>query len=116
MTRNQSQTLALAATKVAARAVEERLFREWFRNVWTIAAVPSDDSGPALLLAVDGDLRIVGADRVARTAFALDDANLANSASLSTNFDFDRSISVATANRMSRFASPAPAPMSSGMC
>jgi AraC-like DNA-binding protein len=92
MTSNQSQTLALAATKVAARAVEERLFREWFRNVWTIAAVPSDDSGPALLLAVDGDLRIVGADRVARAAFALDDASLANSASLSTNFDFDRSL------------------------
>jgi AraC-like DNA-binding protein len=92
MTSNQSQTLALAATKVAARAVEERLFREWFRNVWTIAAVPSDDSGPALLLAVDGDLRIIGADRVARTAFALDDASLASGASLSTHFDFDRSL------------------------
>jgi AraC-like DNA-binding protein/PAS domain-containing protein len=92
MTSNQSHTLALAATKVAARAVEERLFREWFRNVWTIAAVPSDDSGPALLLAVDADLRIVGADRVARTAFALDDERLGGGVPLSTVFDHDRSI------------------------
>src|SRR6202041_1979478 len=92
MTWNQSHTLALAATKVAARAVEERLFREWFRNVWTIAAVPSDDSGPALLLAVDGDLRIVGADRVARTTFALDDERLSGGVPLSTAFDHDRSL------------------------
>jgi len=92
MTSNQSHTLALAATKVAARAVEERLFREWFRNVWTIAAVPSDDSGPALLLAVDGDLRIVGADRVARTTFALDDERLSRGVPLSAAFDHDRSI------------------------
>jgi AraC-like DNA-binding protein len=92
MTSNQSHTLALAATRVAARAVEERLFREWFRNVWTIAAVPSDDSGPALLLAVDADLRIVGADRVARTTFALDDERLSGGVPLSTAFDHDRSI------------------------
>jgi AraC-like DNA-binding protein len=92
MTSNQSHTLALAATKVAARAVEERLFREWFRKVWTIAAVPSDDSGPALLLAVDDDLRIVGADRVARTTFALDDERLSSGVPLSTVFDHDRSI------------------------
>jgi AraC-like DNA-binding protein len=92
MTSNQSHTLALAATKVAARAVEERSFREWFRNVFTIAAVPSDDSGPALLLAVDGDLRIVGADRVARTTFALNDERLSGGVPLSTVFDHDRSI------------------------
>lgn len=92
MTSNQSHTLALAATKVAARAVEERLFREWFRNAWTIAAAPSDDSSPALLLAVDGDLRIVGADRVARETFALDDQRLSGGVPLSTVFDHDRSI------------------------
>ena len=92
MTSNQSHTLALAATQVAARAVEERLFRDWFRNVWTIAGVPSDDSGPALLLAVDSDQRIVGADRVARTTFALDDERLNGGVPLSTVFDHDRSI------------------------
>src|SRR6266496_3304822 len=92
MTSDRSQTMALAATTVAARGVEERIFREAFRNQWIMAAVPSDDSGPALLLAVDRDLHIVGADRVARTAFALEDESLASGASLSTNFDFDRSL------------------------
>jgi AraC-like DNA-binding protein len=92
MTSERSHTLALAATKVAARAVEERLFREWFRNVWTIAAVPFDDSAPALLLAVDSDLRIVGADRVARTAFALNDESLSGGVPLSTTFAHDRSL------------------------
>jgi len=92
MTSDRSQTMALAATTVAARGVEERIFREAFRNQWIMAAVPFDDSGPALLVAVDRDLRIVGADRVARTAFALDDEGLASGASLSTNFDFDRSL------------------------
>ena len=83
--------LTLAATKVAARAVEERLFREFFRNVWTIAAVPSDDSHPALLLAVDSDLRILGADRTARMLFGLDDDRLNRGVPLSAIFDYDRS-------------------------
>jgi transcriptional regulator of acetoin/glycerol metabolism len=90
MMSGRSHTLALAATKVAARGVEERIFREWFRNVWTIAAVPSDDGGPALLLAVDSDLRIVGADRAARAAFALNDESLRGAVPLATVFDFDR--------------------------
>lgn len=83
--------LTLAATRVAARAVEERLFREFFANVWTIAAVPSDDSDPALLLAVDSDLRIVGADRRARMLFGLDDDRLNRGVPLSAIFDYDRS-------------------------
>src|SRR5262249_8451443 len=60
MTSNQSHTLALAATKVAARAVEERLFREWFRNVWTIAAGPSRPTRPALPVCVRQVLRSGG--------------------------------------------------------
>lgn len=90
LTSDQSPTMALAATKVAARGIEERLFREWFRNVWTIAAVPFDDSGPALLLAVDSDLRIVGADRVARVGLGLNDSSLGSGVLLSTIFDCDR--------------------------
>ena len=66
---DRTQQLALAATIASARAVEERLFREFFRHAWIIAAVPCDDSAPALLLAVDEDQCIVGADRVARLAF-----------------------------------------------
>src|SRR5579864_8774530 len=80
---DRTQQLALAATIASARAVEERLFREFFRHAWIIAAVPCDDSAPALLLAVDEDLRIVGADRVARLAFSLTDTHLAGGVHLS---------------------------------
>jgi AraC-like DNA-binding protein len=91
MTADKSHTLALAATKVAARGVEERLFRECFRNMWIIAAALLDDSDEALLLAVDSDQRIVGADRLARSTFALDD-RLNTGLPLQTIFDYDRSI------------------------
>lgn len=84
--------LTLAATKVAARAIEERLFREFYWNVWTIAAIPSDDSHPALLLAVDSDLRILGADRMARMIFGLDDNRLNRGTPLSDIFNYDRSV------------------------
>jgi AraC-like DNA-binding protein len=84
--------MVLAATKVAARGIEERLFRDWFQKVWTIAAAPFDDSDLALLLAVDTDLRIVGADHVARTTFGLTDGSLNGDLYLSTIFDYDRSV------------------------
>ncbi len=90
MNSNEAQALALAATKVAARGIEERLFRDHFRTLWVISAAPFDDSSPALLLAVDSDLRIVGADRPARIAFSLDDATLGRGMLLSAIFDFDR--------------------------
>jgi AraC-like DNA-binding protein len=83
--------LILTATKVAARAVEERLFRGFFGNVWTIAAVPSDDNHQALLLAVDSDLRILGADRTARMLFGLDDDQMNRGVPLSGIFHYDRS-------------------------
>jgi AraC-like DNA-binding protein len=89
---DRSHALALAATTVSARAIEERLFRESFRQAWNIAAVPCDDSNPALLLAVDNDQRVVGADRVARLAFALGDKNLSDGVHLSMLFDYDSSL------------------------
>jgi AraC-like DNA-binding protein len=85
---DRTQQLALAATIASARAVEERLFRAFFRHAWIIAALPCDDSGPALLLAVDEDQRIVGADRVARQAFSLSDRGLTHGLHLSTVFDY----------------------------
>lgn len=91
VTSGQSHSLVLAATKVAARDMEERLFRQCFGNVWIIAAVPSDDSCPAVLLAVDSDMRVVGADRVARTAFALNDEHLVGRTALAAIFEHDRS-------------------------
>lgn len=89
--RGPAHSLTLAATTVAARAVEERLFREFYWNVWTIAAVPADESHPALLLAVDNDQRIVGADRTARMLFGMDDDRLNRGMPLSDIFAYDRS-------------------------
>src|SRR6266404_6128389 len=89
---DRTQQLALAATIASARAIEERLFREFFRYAWIIAALPSDNSRTALLLAVDEDQRIVGADRVARLAFSLTDRSLADGVHLSAIFDYSLSL------------------------
>jgi AraC-like DNA-binding protein len=89
---DRTQQLALAATIASARAVEERLFREFFRHAWIIAALPSDNSGCELLLAVDEDQRIVGADRVARLVFSLNDTRLAGGVHLSAVFDYSLSL------------------------
>jgi len=89
---DRPQQLALAATIASARAVEERLFREHFRNDWVLAATSMDETVPALLLAADEDHRIVGADRTARAAFSLDDKNLASGIHLSALFEFNPSL------------------------
>ena len=83
--------LVLDTVTVAARAIEERLFRDSFRHAWTIAALPGDD-GPALLLATDEQQWIVGADRLARDVFGFDDEALAGGVPLSEVFEFDRSM------------------------
>ena len=86
-----SLSLVLDTVTVAARAIEERLFREKFHHLWTIAALPSDN-GPALLLAVDEHQWILGADRIARGVLGLDDDRLAGGVPLSAAFEFERSI------------------------
>ena len=88
----QSHALALAATITAARAIEERLFREHFHDIWIIAAVPCDESSPAILLAIDHDKRIVGADRVARETCALDSLLLDKGIHLLTLFEDNPSV------------------------
>ncbi|HTF63046.1 MAG TPA: GAF domain-containing protein [Edaphobacter sp.] len=89
---DRSHAMALAATTVSARAIEERLFRDCYSQAWNLAAIPADESGPALLLAVDDDKRVVGADRVARLAFALDDEILRQGLPLSRIFAYDSSL------------------------
>lgn len=89
---DRPQHLALAATIASARAVEERLFREFFRHFWIVATLPSDQTVPALLFAVDDDQRIVGADRVARTVFAIDDKSLATGVPFSSLFEYSLSL------------------------
>ena len=84
-----SHAMALAATTVSARAIEERLFRDCYCHAWNVAAIPADESGPALLLAVDENRCVVGADRVARLAFGLDDEILRQGLHLSRIFTYD---------------------------
>jgi transcriptional regulator of acetoin/glycerol metabolism len=56
-----------ALTVMSARTIEERFFRERFRSNW-IFAIATPDGDPGVLLAVDGDQRIVGANRSTRTS------------------------------------------------
>ena len=93
-----SLPLVLDTVTVAARAIEERLFREYFHHTWTIAALPSDN-GPALLLAVDEHQWMVGADRIARDVLGLDDDRLASGVPLSAAFEFDRLLFRQTGDR-----------------
>ena len=98
-TSDRSHAMALAATTASARAIEERLFRECYSQAWNVAAVPADENGPALLLAVDDDRRVVGADRVARLAFALDEETLRQGLHLSKIFTHDSSLFRRTAGQ-----------------
>ena len=67
----QAHALALPLVVNSARQIEERLFRERFSHAWIIAvAAQADQSGA--LLAVDGEHRVIGADRFARRQFAFD--------------------------------------------
>src|SRR5262249_23197179 len=77
-------------TMAAADAIEERFFREHFRRQWIIAAIlPIEESASAILLAVDADQRIVGANRVGRKSFALHDQGLQAGISLWHVFERD---------------------------
>jgi AraC-like DNA-binding protein len=70
----RSHALTGALTQASARGIEERIFREQFRRNWVVAIAVPD--GSLMLLAVDQDQRIVGADRNARTMLLRDDDDL----------------------------------------
>src|SRR5713101_148266 len=69
----RAHALTGALTVTSARAIEERFFREQFRREWIVAVALPEDGTPGMLLAVDGNQCIVGANRVARTSLLLDD-------------------------------------------
>src|SRR6202035_301714 len=69
----QAHALTGALTVNSARAIEERFFREHFCHEWMVAIGPSEGSAPGMLLAVDENQQVVGANRVARTSLLLDD-------------------------------------------
>jgi transcriptional regulator of acetoin/glycerol metabolism/AraC-like DNA-binding protein len=77
-----------ALTTAAARAIEERYFREHFRLHWVIA-VAIEETTSTVLLAVDCNQRIVGANRAARRSFALDESGLQAGISLWRLFERD---------------------------
>jgi transcriptional regulator of acetoin/glycerol metabolism len=81
-----SHALTLPLVAAAARAHEERLFRERFARAWIIALAPLSDEQLAPLLAIDRDYRILGADRCARAQFGITPERLQSGLSLSTLF------------------------------
>jgi AraC-like DNA-binding protein len=83
----RAHALTGAMTVAAARAIEERFFRERFRGEWVIALSLLDATVPGALLAVDGGQRVVGANRDARTSFLLDDHVLRKGVSLWSMFE-----------------------------
>jgi transcriptional regulator of acetoin/glycerol metabolism len=78
---SQSHGLTLSVVVAAARALEERLFREAYAQSWIVALAPTGDQA-APLLAVDRDHRVVGADAQARAEFGLGPECLARGLSL----------------------------------
>lgn len=85
----RAHALTGALTATAARAIEERFFRERFRKAWIVAAARSGEDAQGLLLAVDGDERLVGADRVARRSLSLGDHALRAGVDLWSLFERD---------------------------
>jgi transcriptional regulator of acetoin/glycerol metabolism/AraC-like DNA-binding protein len=83
----QAHALTGALTVNSARAIEEGFFREHFLREWIVAITPRQEGAPGALLAVDGHLCIVGANRVARMSLLLDDRRLQAGVSLWTIFE-----------------------------
>jgi len=84
-----AHALTGALTVRSARAIEERFFREQFRREWIVAVAPPEGGVIGMLLAIDGNQRIVGANRAARTTLLLDDRGLRAGVSLWTIFERD---------------------------
>jgi len=78
---HRSHALAFALTIEAARSIEERLFRHVYRHAWILSVIAPALSQP-ILLAVEDDERVIGADRHARSALGIEDQQLAAGLSL----------------------------------
>ena len=87
-----SHALTGALTEVSARAIEERCFRERFRREWIVAIGAGDGLRSGMLLAVDRDFRIAGADRHARAMFARRNRSIDEGISLGALFAPDRAV------------------------
>jgi len=85
----RAHALTGVLTVRSARAIEERFFREQFRREWIVAVAPPERGAPGMLLAIDGNQRIISANRVARTSLMLDDPGLRAGTSLWSMFERD---------------------------
>jgi transcriptional regulator of acetoin/glycerol metabolism len=85
----RAHALTGALTQSSARVIEERFFREAYRREWIVAVAPPEDDAPGMLLAVDGNQYVVGANRAARTSLLLDDRGLREGTSLWSIFERD---------------------------
>jgi len=88
----RAHALTGALTAASARAIEERFFRDRFRQHWIIALAPPEAGSSVILLAADGHQRIVGANRAARTALLLDDLSFRSGVSLWAFFERDAAL------------------------
>ena len=88
----EASTLARTVMRTTARAIEERSFRKRYRREWIIALAPSDGGDYGLLLAVDGQQRIVGADRHAGSTLSASNVNLGSGPTLWALFEKDAAL------------------------
>jgi transcriptional regulator of acetoin/glycerol metabolism/AraC-like DNA-binding protein len=83
----RAHALTGALTLRSACAIEERFFREHFRREWIVAVAPPEGGAPGMLLAIDHNQRIIGANRFARASLMLDDRGLRAGTSLWSIFE-----------------------------
>jgi transcriptional regulator of acetoin/glycerol metabolism len=88
----QAHALTGALTVASARSIVEQFFRDRFRREWIVAMAAPEGGTAAMLLAADGNQRIVGANRAARTTLLLDDRKLQGGISLWDVFERDHSL------------------------
>ena len=85
----RAHALTGALTANSARAIEEQFFRERFRQGWIVAVAPPEEDAAGMLLALDNNQRIIGANRTARASLLLDDYRLRTGVGLWTIFERD---------------------------
>jgi AraC-like DNA-binding protein len=85
----RAHALTGALTANSARAIEEQFFRERFRQGWIVAVASPEEDAAGMLLALDNNQRIIGANRTARASLLLDDYRLRTGVGLWTIFERD---------------------------
>jgi AraC-like DNA-binding protein len=88
----EASTLARTVMRTTARAIEERSFRKRYRREWIVALAPPGGGDYGMLLAVDGQQRIVGADRHAASTLSASNVNLGSGAPLWALFEKDAAL------------------------